>query len=242
MRWKYFLIFLVCMGLATSVGAEFYRYTDENGVTRFTDSYVDVPVDQRPHVKRFAEPDDHLSPEEIAERERLKKERAKKTSKAVQSPGPPEQTGAIKQRKADLDKISAQLIREQKALENERKTIPRSDFKRNQAFNNKVIRFNKRLAEHERELKAFNDNLGVLKQKAKALDQEKAELDKISARLMKEKKALELEKKNIPPSDLNRFNAHKEKVTEFNKQVADFKKKQEAFNQKAQAFNQQMDH
>ena len=38
--------------------AEFYQYTDQSGVLRFTDDLTLVPEDQRPKVKKYVEPDD----------------------------------------------------------------------------------------------------------------------------------------------------------------------------------------
>ena len=161
MRWYQMLIFLVSMGLSASVFAEFYQYVDENGAIRFTDSYVDIPVNQRPQVKRFAEPDDELTPEQIAERERIQREQAGKTPTEIKAEERLKLRESLNQRKAELDQRTAKLQKEKESLEKEKETVLMSNFAQAKAYRSKVINFNRRLVEHQQQLKVFNEKVEV---------------------------------------------------------------------------------
>ncbi len=65
MKAKAFAAMLVCalFMLPGPAIAEFFKYTDQNGVVRFTDNMGDVPQDQRSDLTRYSQPEDSLSPE-----------------------------------------------------------------------------------------------------------------------------------------------------------------------------------
>ncbi len=172
MRWRDVLIAIICVGLSASAFAEFYQYTDGNGVLRFTDNYMDIPVQQRKIVKRFTDPDDFLTPEQIAAREQIRKEREGKTSAEIQAAKRLQLRDSLNQSKAELDKTHAQLSAEQKALEKEKETVSMSDYYRAKAYRDKVIDFNRRLAEYQKRLKIFN-------KEAKAFNGEERAVEKI---------------------------------------------------------------
>ena len=166
MHWRYGLIVMVCLMLPSWASAEFYRYTDKNGVIRFTDSFVDVPVDQRPKVERFAEPDDRLTPAQRAERDRLIKERAGKTTEQVKTEQQFKQADTLNLKKAELDRKTAALLKEQRAVEKEKETVSMSDYAQAKAYRAKVIEFNQRLAEHRKKLADFNAQADVFNKAA----------------------------------------------------------------------------
>ncbi len=172
MRWRDVLIAIIWVGLSASAFAEFYQYTDGNGVLRFTDNYMDIPMQQRKIVKRFTDPDDFLTPEQIAARERIRKEREGKTSAQIRAAKRLQLRDSLNQSKAELDKTYAQLLTEKKALEKEKQTAPRPDYYRAKAYRDKVIDFNRRLAEYQQRLKIFN-------QEAKAFNDEERAAEKI---------------------------------------------------------------
>ena len=47
------MIGLLVILIAGTVGAEYYKYRDANGVLRFTDNLGEVPIDQREKVKAY---------------------------------------------------------------------------------------------------------------------------------------------------------------------------------------------
>lgn len=157
MRWRDVLIAVICVGLSAPAFAEFYQYRDENGVLRYTDNYVDIPVQQRKKIKRFAEPDDNLTAEQIAEREQLRKEREMKAAAEVQAAQRLQLKKSLHQSKAELDKTRAQLMSERKALEKEKETVSMSDPQNAKAYQDKVIDFNRRLAQYRKRLKDFSE-------------------------------------------------------------------------------------
>jgi len=169
MRWHHILIFLLSIGLSQSVLAEFYQYTDENGVIRFTDSYVDVPLNQRKKVKRFEEPDDRLTSEQIAERERLRKEQADKAAAELKTEERLKLRKSLNQRKVTLDRETEQLAKEQKALEKEKETVSMSDFAQAKAYRDKVTNFNQRLVEHQQRQKDFNAQVETFNEEERAV-------------------------------------------------------------------------
>ncbi len=50
MRFVFFMSLMVFMVISFPLYAEYYQYTDKDGVLRFTDELSDVPAGQRPHV------------------------------------------------------------------------------------------------------------------------------------------------------------------------------------------------
>ncbi|MBW2364880.1 MAG: DUF4124 domain-containing protein [Deltaproteobacteria bacterium] len=69
-----FIVFWVLFPAATH--AEIYRYTDQNGVLRFTDNIANVPESQRKNVLSYPETDDISKPELIEIKAELDKENA----------------------------------------------------------------------------------------------------------------------------------------------------------------------
>ena len=49
------IVFLVLLFLPGLVSAEIYKYRDPNGVLRFTDNLMEVPISQREHVEQYQE-------------------------------------------------------------------------------------------------------------------------------------------------------------------------------------------
>ncbi len=155
MKVNIIMVLVWCLGLSMPASAEFYQFTDEKGVVRFTDNIVEVPAAQRQTVKRFAEPDDHLTPEQLAERERLKKE-------AEAAPSEPatlrqKEAVALNAKKTELDQATAALLKERQALQQEGKRILANDVSQYEAYRQKVSNFNLRLSEHQKELSLFNE-------------------------------------------------------------------------------------
>lgn len=163
---RYALIVMACLMLPAAVSAEFYRYTDQNGVIRFTDNFVDIPLNQRPTAERFAEPDDRLTPAQLAERNRLIKEQAGKTAEQLKTELQAREAKALNLEKTELDRKTAEMLKEQQALEKEKETVSMSDYAQAKAYRERVIAFNQRMAEHRRALADFNARADAFNQAA----------------------------------------------------------------------------
>ena len=136
------LIFFILISLPIGVSAEFFQYTDENGIQRFTDNLADVPKDQRNKVQQYVE---GLT---------LEADEAPK-GKILPAPKAP-QAEQLQKTKARLDKEYAELAKERNALESEMAFFSTAkDFKKEeyQAFEKRVTRFNERRADYESRVK-----------------------------------------------------------------------------------------
>ena len=104
------LILMLCIGIILPASAEIYRYTDENGTTRFTDDLNMVPVDQRVIADELPE---SYSPETLPEAP------AERTPNEATSPTEADladMSGALRERRRDLDNERVRLVAEQEEL------------------------------------------------------------------------------------------------------------------------------
>jgi hypothetical protein len=122
------------LGLAffpLQAGAEFYRYTDENGVLRFTDNLQEVPPDQRPQLKKYKEAEDDMTPAQRAAKRQREAEAARQAQTRRQQQ---KKSGAVddiridspqdfERVKTDLDDEYEWLMRKKAELEAERETL-----------------------------------------------------------------------------------------------------------------------
>ena len=124
------------LGLAffpLQAGAEFYRYTDENGVLRYTDNLQEVPPEKRSQLKKYKEAEDHLTP---AQREAKRQREAEAARQARVRRQQPQKRGAaaddgirigsrqdFERVKTDLDDAYERLMQKKAALEAERDTL-----------------------------------------------------------------------------------------------------------------------
>ena len=140
--------------------AEFYQYTDQSGVLRFTDDLTQVPKDQRPKVKKYLEPDDFLTPEQ----------RAQKALDASQEPATEEKVVVseelylaeferLDKKKAGLDQRYTELTKERDDLAKVKEGI--SSEAELKAYNEKITSLNKRITAFEEEREAFSKEVDV---------------------------------------------------------------------------------
>ncbi|MGD8368115.1 MAG: DUF4124 domain-containing protein [Desulfobacterales bacterium] len=136
--------------------AEFYRYTDENGVLRFTDNLQEVPPDQRPQLKKYKEAEDDLTPAQRAAKRQREAEEARKTQirrqqqKKVKSVedirvDSPEDFERVK---TNLDDEYESLMRKKAALEEERNNLKSTE---------EVSAYRVKVRELNEEIKRFED-------------------------------------------------------------------------------------
>ncbi len=161
MALRFALLTGICLCLVSvSAFAEFYRYKDKNGVTRFTDNLAEVPEDQRPKI--YKEEDDLLTPEQ-------------REKKAKQEAANRQQTEAVSDEKAEKTEeevgLDATLMGERdalgdefhklekinRALVKERKTVKTPEAIK--AYNVKLEQHKKQMANLVKKRKAFNEKV-----------------------------------------------------------------------------------
>ncbi len=143
------IIFWVLFPAATH--AEIYRYTDQNGVLRFTDNIANVPESQRKDVLSCTETDDTSKPEEqVQDAVKYPTE----INKFQEDRPLPERLIKIK---AELDKENAELMKQLEALSKERKIL--STHKTSNDYKEQLESFNKRLADYEKRHRLFQKKL-----------------------------------------------------------------------------------
>jgi len=166
MLFRSVLIVVIIIGLSTPAIAEFYQYTDESGVLRFTDDLAQVPEDQRPKVKKYLEPDDSLTPEQ----------RAQKALDARQEPAAEEKVESLGNRylaefdrldkkKAGLDQRYNELAKEKNGLTKVKEEI--SSETELKAYNEKIVSLNKRITAFEKEREAFSKEVDAFNERFK---------------------------------------------------------------------------
>ncbi len=259
------LIFVISIWLPAFVYAEFYRYTDENGVLHYTDNLVEVPVNQRKNVKQYKE-----EVEVLATEEKLPGAEKATKNKSLPFQGDPQAQTLLKT-KAKLDKEYAELTKEREKLESETGVFSTSeDFDKEEygEYKERVARFNERKSDYEERVKVFEEIAGAFNKKqatktdkavkkpilsgvankanntetqapkgsvAESIIKTNANFDKEYADLMKEREALVSETDIF--STTEKFEAYKERVARFNERSADYMKRAKAFQEKAEAHN-----
>lgn len=126
--------------------AEFYKYVDENGVTRFTDNLLDVPKDQRKSVKSYTE---SVTPDEEKPAESAKKE---------------DKTKGLNKRSEELNAERELLAKEFAELDMERKELLKNapepqEQEAYEAHVKKVEEFNARIQAYEAKRKVFQEKV-----------------------------------------------------------------------------------
>lgn len=259
------LIFIIPIWLPAFVYAEFYRYTDENGMLHYTDNLIEVPVNQRKNVKQYKE-----EVEVLATEEKLPGAEKATKNKSLPSQGDPQAQTLLKT-KAKLDKEYAELTKEREELESETGVFSTSeDFDKEEygEYKERVARFNERKSDYEERVKVFEEIVGAFNKKqatktdeavkkpillgvankanntetpapkgsvAESIIKTNANFDKEYADLMKEREALVSETDIF--STTEKFEAYKERVARFNERSADYMKRAKAFQEKAEAYN-----
>jgi hypothetical protein len=151
--------------------AEFYRYTDQNGIERYTDDLVQVPEDQRGEVRRYVEPDDHLTPEQ---RKKKAIGNSRDATAKDEKDAPVEDTDKkeiaqikeIDEKKAQLDKEYKLLSHEKQVLASKKQAIKNQKDLRSynikaDALNERIADFDKRNQLFKKELEQIRSEIGA---------------------------------------------------------------------------------
>jgi len=151
------ILFLTCLTVGSPpASGEYYRYYDENGVLRFTDNMAEVPVDQRPQVKRYGEeanraPEQPAGEAEVQRRQDLQENSARESapvrSADIQSA---EDLRGVRE---ELDEDYADLQRRREALQAERDTLTTPEEVR--AYQQKVRELNESIQRFETRRQEF---------------------------------------------------------------------------------------
>jgi len=140
------IIFYLCF--SSFVYAEFYRYTDENGVARFTDDLTQVPEEQRPKVKAYEET---IFPQDLTVlKEDGKSDEGEEEEVDIEVEETRDLTDLerLNKKKARLDKEYAGLVKEKNLLlESKEGMESESDLI---AYNEKIVSLNERISEFEK--------------------------------------------------------------------------------------------
>lgn len=156
--------------LTSPVWGEYYQYTDENGVLRYTDNIAAIPPDQRPKVKIY---------ESVKSSPVQEKSDVRATARAGASLTPasadqdiiPDAAGRWTDRlarqaeaaegldriQADLNQTFMSLQNEKMALEAKATTTASGDYQKQvDALNAKIARYESQLLEFREKEKAYN--------------------------------------------------------------------------------------
>ena len=150
---------IVLLILPGPLGAEIYKYTDENGQKRWTDDLSQVPTEQRTAAQRI---------ESVSDATQETAAKQAETGIEAAAADESEQTDdlnreSLESEKADLDSQYKQLLEERKTLEEmkaaELDTDARADL------NNRISAFNTKTEAYEKQLEAFNEKVNAYNQK-----------------------------------------------------------------------------
>ena len=168
MKYKKYIRILVAMliGLPLFAHAEFYKYRDESGVTRFTDDLSRVPEDQRPQADQYeevvssSEADVHDAYSEdalYADGDDLGEEIESGNEANTDESESVSRLEDLNNKKILLDGEYRSLMEEKAALEN-----ARDEFESQEAlgaYNEKIVNLNERISDYETRRQTFSDEV-----------------------------------------------------------------------------------
>lgn len=134
--------------------AEFYKYVDEQGNTRFTDDINQVPPEQRKSLKSYVESESQPEPEPPRQENAPEKPTAKQQDAAdIYSDEKPKQ-GYYEKKRQELDTMKSELDAEYKAILEEKEILTQErevakSREQIQEYNKKVEKLNERAAAYE---------------------------------------------------------------------------------------------
>jgi chromosome segregation ATPase len=157
----------------TPAFCEYYQYTDQNGVLRFTDDFASVPPNQRPDVKTHqsveSQPVQNSTGGAFKEKARRS---AAAAGKEIEPSGGTWQ-GRNSQKKQELNQMQADLKKTFEALQAERSAIEAkapqlgATFEEKLAYTEKVEALNAKIANYEGQLDAYNEKVNAYNSQVK---------------------------------------------------------------------------
>ena len=165
MKPRGWIALLALIALPAVASAEFYRYTDQEGKTHYTDDIANIPADQRSHVSEYEDVSHRSSLKEETETTTPEEESREATLSAPEemppqgSPGVgDDETKAVDQRLKEtgvaLEQEYQALMEEREQLDEAAKRPTTPAMRRNLV--EKVRDFNSRIKDYEKRRTAFN--------------------------------------------------------------------------------------
>jgi hypothetical protein len=146
-----FLVTFIMTAMAPlSVRAEYYRYTDQSGVVRYTDNLLDVPEAQRSRVEKYIGKNDQ-SEDAIPVDAPSDDDVEKKSEQMNPVDSKQLEFEYLSQEKAEIDKEYDMIIKEKNDL-----TLNKAKMDI-EVYNKKALQFNERIAAYEERRKAFEE-------------------------------------------------------------------------------------
>ncbi len=161
------LVGVTLIALTSFASAEFYRYVDKEGKAHYTDNLANVPADQRPTVDQFDDVYGEPPPMEEKKADLPGGDLQKSPEVYIQEPAEAgeedletweqklnatrakllEEYEALKQKKQELDKVSASAL-----------TLPEREelAKQQRELNKRIEEYNKRNDALNKEVQAYN--------------------------------------------------------------------------------------
>ncbi|MFC1886480.1 hypothetical protein ACFLZM_05435 [Thermodesulfobacteriota bacterium] len=186
-----FLIVLIVLSLPLCSFAEFYRYRDQNGISRYTDDITEVPEDQRPAVNRYESREQGTSAvvnSKVEPKETVKEDAtpAAETSEGKKSDAPSGDQAEKKDLIAELQrlmKIETELNKEYDEIEKERQAVKEAKkvFKTRKAvkaYNARISHLNERVEVYGNRQKAYAKEVAAYNKRAKEASQPPQPKDK----------------------------------------------------------------
>jgi len=156
---KMLSIFLVFCFFAHPGFAEYYRYTDDNGVVCFTDNFADVPIAQRLNTNTYKKIKTSITDESKQDMDLLllKNEPPKKDK--IEENEALSMMQKLNKEKGVLDKDYEQLVIKKQSLKREKRSFTNS-VKAN-AYQEKVRKLNQEISDFENRRQAFEQKVRV---------------------------------------------------------------------------------
>ena len=165
MKWRPFVLAAV-MALLLPAGAsgEYYQYTDQNGVVRFTDDPSIIPEDQRPEVKTYESIKSEYHPQQEMTEEKSAPEAARNTATVEEADTAKTSNSANREKEEEMNALRIELLKAFDALEAEKKALGPPPLKNaktieRKEYNNKVTELNRKIDDYDKRRKELDEKV-----------------------------------------------------------------------------------
>jgi len=146
-----FFVLAFILFVITPCFSELYKYIDENGVTRFTDSYAEIPEDLRNTIVVIeGEPIPETSPETTDQAQDKNQDADELNEEGSGGEDSGVSEDMLKEKRNELEQEFDVLIKDRKTLMADKKNVSRVEF------NEKVSVLNKRIKDYENRKNEFD--------------------------------------------------------------------------------------
>jgi septin family protein len=165
---KTYIIVSVLLLLSLSficAGAEYYRYTDDNGNVCFTDNLGDVPQDQRQVAKQYdsSETQPDAGPVNFDDTAGKTNPEQAQTPPGSKSAGSRQGKGKkLDREKEALDRTYRELVKQRNQLKNKSKMEMTKEEKKE--YSERVTRYNEKISDYRKRLEKFNKKVNKYNQ------------------------------------------------------------------------------